>query len=69
MTDPDTISTYQAVADEYQERNADRTGVEGMVEGFLAAVEGATAGEGVIRFIAAPAPVHQSRRRPAELRQ
>ncbi len=39
MTDPDTIGTYEAVADEYQERNADRTGVEALVERFLTAVE------------------------------
>lgn len=40
MTDPGTIATYQSVADEYRELHADRTGVEGIVERFLTAVEG-----------------------------
>lgn len=45
MTDPDTIETYQAVADEYRDRNADRTGVEELVDRFLEAVEGAADGD------------------------
>lgn len=43
MTDPETIATYQSVAEEYRELHADRTGVEPLVERFLSAVEG-TAG-------------------------
>ncbi|MFH5798422.1 class I SAM-dependent methyltransferase [Haladaptatus sp. CMAA 1911] len=39
MTDPDTISTYQSAVEEYRELHADRTGVEPLVERFLAAVE------------------------------
>ncbi|ODR82245.1 ubiquinone biosynthesis methyltransferase UbiE [Haladaptatus sp. W1] len=44
MTDPETIATYQSVADEYRELHADRTGVEGIVERFLTAVEGVAEG-------------------------
>lgn len=44
MTDPGTVDTYQSVADEYRERNADRTVVSDQVERFLAAVGSATGG-------------------------
>lgn len=44
MTDPDTIATYQAVADEYRERHADRSVVEAQVEQFLTSVEASTNG-------------------------
>jgi len=43
MTDPETIATYQSVAEEYRELHADRTDVEPLVERFLSAVDG-TAG-------------------------
>jgi len=39
MTDPDTISTYQSVADEYRERHGDRSVVRELVERFLDALE------------------------------
>lgn len=42
MTDPDTIATYQSVADEYRERHGDRSRVEELVAEFLGAVEAAT---------------------------
>ncbi|USZ68771.1 class I SAM-dependent methyltransferase [Halorussus salilacus] len=44
MTDPETVATYQSVADEYRERHADRSGVAELVEEFLTAVEDATGG-------------------------
>jgi len=39
MTDPDTIHTYQSVADEYRERHRDRSGIRELVDEFLGAVE------------------------------
>lgn len=39
MTDPDTVATYQSVADEYRERHADRSAVADLVDRFLDAVE------------------------------
>ena len=45
MTTPDTIATYQSVADEYRERHGDRSVVEELVEEFLGALEDATDGQ------------------------
>lgn len=45
MTDPETVETYQSVADEYGKRHADRSTVEEQVERFLTAVEETTARE------------------------
>lgn len=39
-----TIETYESVASEYRERNADRSDIEGLVEEFMEAVEDATDG-------------------------
>lgn len=44
MTDRRTIETYEAVASEYHERNADRSGIESLIEEFVEAVEDATNG-------------------------
>ncbi|MFC7046012.1 class I SAM-dependent DNA methyltransferase [Halobacteriaceae archaeon GCM10025711] len=44
MTDPDTVSTYEAVADQYHRRHADRSGVEALVEQFLQSVDATTDG-------------------------
>lgn len=47
MTDPDTIATYQSVAEEYRDRHADRSAVAALVDRFddavAAADEGASA--------------------------
>ncbi|GAB3689145.1 class I SAM-dependent methyltransferase [Salinarchaeum chitinilyticum] len=43
MTDPETIATYEAVAEEYRERHGDREAVAGIVEAFLAALDDAQA--------------------------
>jgi SAM-dependent methyltransferase len=42
MTDPDTIDTYQRVAEEYREQNDERSPVQHLVETFLAAVADTT---------------------------
>ena len=42
MSDPDTIATYEAVADEYRERHGDRSNVAEIVEAFLDALDDAT---------------------------
>lgn len=44
MTDPETIGTYQSVVEQYEQRNADRSAIEGLVERFLCAVEQRTNG-------------------------
>ncbi|WP_137287163.1 class I SAM-dependent methyltransferase [Halorussus salinisoli] len=45
MTDPDTISTYQSVADEYRERHDDRSPIRESVEQFLGSFETPPDGE------------------------
>ena len=45
MTDSDTISTYQSVAEEYRERHGDRSGIAELVEQFLEALEAGVEGE------------------------
>lgn len=44
MSDPDTIATYEAVADEYRERHGDRSKVAEIVDPFLDALADATGG-------------------------
>lgn len=44
MTGPNTIGTYEAVAEEYQERHGDRSKIQELVEEFLDALDGATSG-------------------------
>lgn len=39
MSDPETIATYERVAERYRERHGDRSDVAGLVERFLAALE------------------------------
>lgn len=39
-----TIETYESVAGEYRERNADRSDIEGLLEDFMGTVEDATDG-------------------------
>jgi SAM-dependent methyltransferase len=42
MSDPDTIATYEAVADEYRERHGDRSVIAEIVDPFLDALADAT---------------------------
>lgn len=42
MTDPDTIDTYQSVAEEYRTQNRERSPVQHLVEIFLTAVSDVT---------------------------
>ena len=45
MTDPDTISTYQSIAEEYRECHDDRSIVSELVERFLDPLEAAIEGD------------------------
>jgi SAM-dependent methyltransferase len=44
MTDPDTIDTYQTVAEEYREQNRERSPVQHLVETFLTAISSSSGG-------------------------
>ncbi|MFC7080659.1 class I SAM-dependent methyltransferase [Halorussus caseinilyticus] len=45
MTHPDTIATYQSVADEYRERHGDRSQIRELAEQFVDALEPVTRGD------------------------
>ncbi|MFB6219447.1 MAG: class I SAM-dependent methyltransferase [Halobacteriaceae archaeon] len=46
MTDPETVATYESVADEYRRRHADRSGVADLVERFRSLLDDAADGPG-----------------------